>query len=124
MHKAIDTEYSARPLQVLLAFQQDSLPGMIHVKACSVKQVNEACQGLVGIYPGRSVLVPIKEMASLLQIKKQEVTPSSTIFQLRGSCQSLWAKICRKEESDIPLPKRPIQGWLRQEGFPPHRYST
>ena len=75
MRKAIDREFSNRPLQILSSFQRDSLPGMIYVEARSAKQVSEACAGLVGIYPSRGiVLVPIEEMASLLQIKKQEVT--------------------------------------------------
>ncbi|KAF9556815.1 transcription elongation factor Spt5 [Agrocybe pediades] len=73
MRKAIDVEYSARPLSILSAFQRDSLPGMIYVEARSSKQVQEACNGLVGVYPSRGIhLVPIEEMASLLQIKKQE----------------------------------------------------
>ena len=36
---------------------------------------------------------------------KQCSAPPSTILQLRGSRQGLWAKVCRKEESSIPLPK-------------------
>jgi len=96
MRKAIDTEFSARPLQVLSAFQRDSLPGMIYVEARSGKQVNEACQGLVGIYPSRGiVLVPIEEMASLLQIKKQEVivTPGSWVRIKRGKYQGDLAQV-------------------------------
>jgi len=73
MRKAIDVEYTARPLSILSTFQRDSLPGMIYVEARSSKQVQEACNGLVGVYPSRGIqLVPIEEMASLLQIKKQE----------------------------------------------------
>jgi transcription elongation factor SPT5 len=96
MRKAIDTEYSARPLQILSAFQRDSLHGMIYVEARSAKQVNEACQGLVGIYPSRGVvLVPIEEMASLLQIKKQEVTvtPGSWVRIKRGRYQGDLAQV-------------------------------
>ncbi|KAH9474560.1 Transcription elongation factor SPT5 [Psilocybe cubensis] len=75
MRKAIDVEYTARPLSIVSAFQRDSLPGMIYVEARSSKQVQEACNGLVGVYPSRGIqLVPIEEMASLLQIKKQEAT--------------------------------------------------
>ncbi|CAL1710127.1 unnamed protein product [Somion occarium] len=75
MRKAIDREFSNRPLQILSAFQRDSLSGMIYVEARSAKQVSDACAGLVGIYPSRGIiLVPIEEMASLLQIKKQDVT--------------------------------------------------
>uniref|UniRef100_A0A0W0G1Y1 Transcription elongation factor SPT5 n=1 Tax=Moniliophthora roreri TaxID=221103 RepID=A0A0W0G1Y1_MONRR len=75
MRKSLDVEFSARPLQILSAFQRDSLPGMIYVEARSSQQVIHACNGLVGVYPSRGVhLVPIEEMASLLQIKKQEAT--------------------------------------------------
>lgn len=87
MRKAIDVEYSARPLSILSAFQRDSLPGMIYVEARSAKQVQEACTGLVGVYPSRGIqLVPIEEMASLLQIKRQEITltPGTWVRIRRG----------------------------------------
>ncbi|KAF9011770.1 hypothetical protein BDQ17DRAFT_1344799 [Cyathus striatus] len=75
MRKSIDMEYTANPLSILSAFQRDSLPGMIYVEAKSSKQVQQACNGLVGVYPSRGIhLVPIEEMASLLQIKKQDQT--------------------------------------------------
>ncbi|KAF9267245.1 transcription elongation factor Spt5 [Marasmius fiardii PR-910] len=75
MRKAIEVEHLARPLQILSAFERDSLPGMIYVEARSSQQVIQACNGLVGVYPSRGIqLVPIEEMASLLQIKKQEAT--------------------------------------------------
>lgn len=75
MRKAIDLEYTARPLSILSAFQRDSLPGMIYVEARSSQQVSQACNGLVGVYPSRGIaLVPIDEMASLLQIKKRDST--------------------------------------------------
>jgi transcription elongation factor SPT5 len=96
MRKAIDLEYSNRPLQILSAFQRDSLPGMIYIEARSAKQVNEACNGLVGIYPSRGVaLVPIEEMASLLQIKKQDltVTPGSWVRIKRGKYQGDLAQV-------------------------------
>ena len=88
MRKSIDVEYTARPLQILSAFQRDSLPGMIYVEARSSQQVLQACHGLVGVYVSRGVhLVPIEEMASLLQIKKQEVnvTPGSWVRIRRGN---------------------------------------
>ncbi|KAJ2933337.1 hypothetical protein H1R20_g3768, partial [Candolleomyces eurysporus] len=75
MRKSIDLEYTAHPLGILSAFQRDSLPGMIYVEARSSKQVQQAVQGLVGVYISRGItLVPIEEMASLLTIKKQEQT--------------------------------------------------
>ncbi|KAI0694194.1 hypothetical protein BC835DRAFT_1350385 [Cytidiella melzeri] len=96
MRKAIDLEFSNRPLHILSAFQRDSLPGMIYVEARSAKQVSEACNGLVGIYPSRGVvLVPIEEMASLLQIKKQDltVTPGSWVRVRRGKYQGDLAQV-------------------------------
>ncbi|RDX52442.1 transcription elongation factor Spt5 [Lentinus brumalis] len=96
MRKAIDLEYGARPLQILSAFQRDSLPGMIYVEARSAKQVSEAINGLVGVFPSRGInLVPIEEMASLLQIKQQEltVTPGSWVRIKRGKYQGDLAQV-------------------------------
>ncbi|KAJ7084283.1 transcription elongation factor Spt5 [Mycena belliarum] len=96
MRKAIDVEYSARPLAILSAFQRDSLPGMIYVEASSSQQVSLACNGLVGVYLSRGIqLVPIEEMASLLQIKKQDltVTPNSWVRIKRGTYQGDLAQV-------------------------------
>lgn len=96
MRKAIDLEYTAQPLSILSAFQRDSLPGMVYVEARSAQQVNQACKGLVGVYPSRGiVLVPIEEMASLLQIKKQDltVTPGSWVRIKRGKYQGDLAQV-------------------------------
>ncbi|KAG6337015.1 hypothetical protein ID866_2075 [Astraeus odoratus] len=96
MRKAIDLEYTAQPLQILSAFQRDSLPGMIYVEARSAQQVNQSCKGLVGVYPSRGItLVPIEEMASLLQIKKQDltVTPGSWVRIKRGKYQGDLAQV-------------------------------
>lgn len=87
MRKAIDIEFTDRPLSILSAFQRDSLPGMIYVEARSAKQVQQACQGFVGVYLSRGIhLVPIEEMASLLLIKKQDVTikPGTWVRIRRG----------------------------------------
>lgn len=96
MRKSIDVEYTARPLNILSAFQRDSLPGMIYVEARSSKLVSQACNGLVGVYPSRGItLVPIEEMASLLQIKKQDltVTPGSWVRIRRGKYQGDLAQV-------------------------------
>lgn len=96
MRKAIDVEYTARPLEIMSAFERDSLPGMIYVEARSAQQVNRACQGLVGVYPSRGIhLVPIEEMASLLQIKKQDltVTPGTWVRIKRGKYQGDLAQV-------------------------------
>ncbi|KAF8558684.1 transcription elongation factor Spt5 [Imleria badia] len=96
MRKAIDLEYTAQPLSILSAFERDSLPGMIYVEARSAQQVNQACKGLVGVYPSRGItLVPIEEMASLLQIKKQDltVTPGTWVRVKRGKYQGDLAQV-------------------------------
>lgn len=96
MRKSLDLQFTGRPLQILSAFQRDSLPGMIYVESRSSKQVMSACQGLVGIYPSRGVnLVPIDEMASLLQIKQQDltVTPGSWVRIRRGRYQGDLAQV-------------------------------
>ena len=96
MRKAIDLEYTAQPLSILSAFERDSLPGMIYVEARSAQQVNQACKGLVGVYPARGItLVPIEEMASLLQIKKQDltVTPGTWVRIKRGKYQGDLAQV-------------------------------
>ncbi|KAH8112870.1 transcription elongation factor Spt5 [Phellopilus nigrolimitatus] len=87
MRKAMDQEFSAKPLQIVSAFQRDSLPGMIYIEARSSQQVSQAINGLVGVFPSRGItLVPIEEMASLLQIKKKDttVTPGSWVRIRRG----------------------------------------
>ncbi|KAH0831224.1 hypothetical protein J3R83DRAFT_13804 [Lanmaoa asiatica] len=96
MRKAIDLEYTAQPLSILSAFERDSLPGMIYVEARSAQQVNQACKGLVGVYPSRGItLVPIEEMASLLQIKKQDLTvnPGTWVRIKRGKYQGDLAQV-------------------------------
>lgn len=96
MRKAIDLEYTARSLSILSAFQRDSLPGMIYVEARSSQQVTQACNGLVGVYPSRGIaLVPIEEMASLLQIKKQDltVTRNTWVRIKRGKYQGDLAQV-------------------------------
>ncbi|KAF8624668.1 hypothetical protein AX17_006999 [Amanita inopinata Kibby_2008] len=102
MRKAIDVEYTANPMQILSAFQRDTLPGMIYVEARSAKQVMQAVNGLVGVYPSRGVqLVPIEEMASLLQIKKQDitVTPGTWVRIRRGKYASDLAQVLDVSEN-------------------------
>jgi len=96
MRKALDLQYTGRPLSILSAFQRDSLPGMIYVEARSSQQVTQACHGLVGVYPSRGIaLVPIDEMASLLQIKRHDltVTSGSWVRFKRGKYQGDLAQV-------------------------------
>lgn len=108
MRKAIDLEYTARPINIFSAFQRDSLPGMIYVEARSSQQVSQACNGLVGVYPSRGInLVPIDEMSALLQIKKQDlnVTPGSWVRFKRGKYQGDLAQVIltsdNREEAEL-----------------------
>lgn len=58
--------------------------------------MTQACNGLVGIYPSRGItLVPIEEMASLMQIKKQDLTVSvgSWVRFKRGKYQGDLAQV-------------------------------
>jgi len=87
MRKAVDLEFTARPLKILSAFQRDNLPGMIYVEARSQAQVQQALQGLVGVFPSRGItLVPIEEMAPLLTYKKKEnpIIPGAWVRIKRG----------------------------------------
>jgi len=91
MRKAIDLEYTARPLSILSAIQRDSLPGMIYVEARSSQQVSQACNGLVGVYPSRGIaLVPIEEMASLLQ--DLTITPGSWVHIKVENTKEIWRR--------------------------------
>jgi transcription elongation factor SPT5 len=96
MRKSIALETTPRPLQIVSAFQRDSIVGTIYVEARSQQQVSYACAGLVGVYPSRGItLVPIEEMASLLQIKKQDLTvmPGSWVRIRRGKYQGDLAQV-------------------------------
>ncbi|TFL05740.1 hypothetical protein BDV98DRAFT_522976 [Pterulicium gracile] len=96
MRKSIDVEFSAKPLSILSAFQRDSLPGIIYVEARSSQHVLAATNGLIGVFVSRgATLVPIEEMASLLQIKKieQTVTPGNWVRIRRGKHQNDLAQV-------------------------------
>lgn len=89
MRKSLDFEFTARPLTIISAFQRDSLPGIVYVEARSAAEVVAAVEGFVGCFTSKfrpPVLVPIEEMASLLQIKKKDitVTPGSWVRIKRG----------------------------------------
>ncbi|KAG8882142.1 transcription elongation factor spt5 [Tulasnella sp. 331] len=87
MRKSLDLHLTNRPLEILSAFERDSLPGMIYVEAHGQQAVKNALEGLVGVFPSRGIaLVPVNEMASLLRIKKQvtTITPGSWVRIKRG----------------------------------------
>ncbi|THU81168.1 hypothetical protein K435DRAFT_873620 [Dendrothele bispora CBS 962.96] len=75
VRKSIDLEYTARPLQILSAFQRDSLPGMIYVEARSSQQVSQAVNGLVGVYLAVLDIAENGEEVGLKFIPQNDLTP-------------------------------------------------
>jgi transcription elongation factor SPT5 len=102
MRKAIDLEFTTRPLKILSVFQRDNLPGMIYVEARSQAQVQQSLNGLVNVFPGRGIaLVPIEEMASLLQYKKKinPITEGAWVRIKRGKYQGDLAQVVDMTEN-------------------------
>ncbi|BGP33448.1 transcription elongation factor spt5 [Rhodotorula toruloides] len=64
------------PMQIISAFQRDSLKGYIYVEARSEAHVRNAVHGLIGLYingPNGIFLVDIEEMPDLLKTKQKKV---------------------------------------------------
>ena len=102
MRKAIDLEFSTRPLKILSAFQRDNLSGIIYVESRSQAQVQQSLNGLVNVFPGRGIaLVPIEEMASLLQYKKKinPITEGAWVRIKRGKYQGDLAQVVDMTEN-------------------------
>lgn len=93
--KTLDLEFKANPLQVISAFERTSLPGYVYVEARSKEAVINACANLVGIFRKDPILVPINEMAPLLQLKQKEVsiTPGMWVRIKRGKYQGDLAEV-------------------------------
>ncbi|BGP17756.1 hypothetical protein JCM10213_005338 [Rhodosporidiobolus nylandii] len=73
---ALAASDNAAPLQIISAFQRDSLKGYIYVEARSEQHVRNAIHGLVGLYhngPNGIFLVDIEEMPDLLKTKQKKV---------------------------------------------------
>lgn len=106
MRKCVASEYTPlpKPLQILSAFQRDSLPGMVYVEARYPEQVRQACEGLIDVHLTRGIhLVPIDEMPSLLTVKKPDlpVSPGSWVRILRGNyLQDLAQVVSTTENGD------------------------
>ncbi|GAA5864685.1 hypothetical protein JCM8547_008270 [Rhodosporidiobolus lusitaniae] len=65
-----------QPMQIISAFNRDSLKGYIYVEARSEAHVRNAIHGLVGMYhngPNGIFLVDIEEMPDLLKTKQKKV---------------------------------------------------
>lgn len=96
MRKSLALEHSANPLQIISAFQRDSLPGVVYVEARHSQHVQQACTGLVSVYLTRGIhLVPVGESSSLLTVKKLDlaVAPESWVRIRRGNYEQDLAQV-------------------------------
>lgn len=80
---------NAAPLEIISAFQRDSIKGYIYVEARSEDHVRFAVNGLIGVYsntPNGVFLVDIEEMPDLLRTKqkKVEIVPGNWVRIKRG----------------------------------------
>lgn len=106
MRKCVTSERTPKPLQIISAFERDSLPGMIYVEARFPEQIRQACKGLIGVYLTRGIhLVPINKMSSLLMVKKPDfpVTPGSWVRILRGNYRQDLAQVVSTTENSDTL---------------------
>ena len=72
--KTLDLELKGNPIQVISVFERTSIPGYIYIESRSKEAVISACSNLVGIFRRDPILIPIGEMAPLLQLKQKEAT--------------------------------------------------
>lgn len=107
MRKALHSESGPNPLQIISAFERDSLPGSIYVEARYPQQVQQSCSGLVGVHFSSGIdLVPVNEMASLLTLKQASppVTPGSWVRIRRGTYHHDLAQVVDvSENGDITV---------------------
>lgn len=78
-------EFKAQPLRIISAFERTTLPGLVYVESRSKEAVVHATNGLIGVFKRDPVLVPIDEMAPLLQLKKKDIKVT----------QGMWVRIRR-----------------------------
>ncbi|ODV96736.1 hypothetical protein PACTADRAFT_48552 [Pachysolen tannophilus NRRL Y-2460] len=79
LKKKISLQNSNRPLDIYSCFQRDNFTGYIYIEARKIEAVNQALNGLVGVF-GNSpkVLVPVEEYPALLKSSQSsdvEVVP-------------------------------------------------
>jgi len=93
--KTLDLEFKPNALSILSAFERTSIPGYIYIESRSKAAVIQACANLVGIYRRDPILVPINEMAPLLQLKKKEtpLLPGAWVRLKRGKYQGDLAQV-------------------------------
>ncbi|EEB07020.1 transcription elongation factor Spt5 [Schizosaccharomyces japonicus yFS275] len=103
MRKAMDLQYSGRPLDIISAFQRDSLIGYIYIEARKQAHVLAALQGVVNVYPQNMILVPIKEMPDLLKVQKKtvELLPGAYVRIRRGKYAGDLAQVDNLSENGL-----------------------
>lgn len=95
---------NAQPIEIISAFQRDSLKGYIYVEARSEAHVRNAIQGLVGMYhngPNGIFLVDLEEMPDLLRTKQKRVDlePGGWVRFKRGKYAGDLAQILSPSEN-------------------------
>ncbi|BGP41488.1 transcription elongation factor spt5 [Rhodotorula kratochvilovae] len=95
---------NAQPMQIISAFQRDSLKGYIYIEARSEAHVRNAIHGLVGLYhngPNGIFLVDIEEMPDLLRTKQKRVDlePGGWVRFKRGKYAGDLAQILQPSEN-------------------------
>lgn len=88
-------EFGKNPLQIISAFERASLPGLVYVESRSKEAVVHATNGLIGVFRRDPILVPINEMAPLLQLKQKDVKilPGMWVRIKRGKNQGDLAQV-------------------------------
>ncbi|KAK3007686.1 hypothetical protein RJ639_013726 [Escallonia herrerae] len=71
MQKYVDFKSLGTKLQIISAFAIEHVKGFIYIEADKQCDVNEACNGLSGIYSTRVTPVPINEVSHLLTIRSK-----------------------------------------------------
>ncbi|GAA6016192.1 hypothetical protein JCM10207_000427 [Rhodosporidiobolus poonsookiae] len=92
------------PLQIISAFQRDSLKGYIYIEARSEAHVRSAIHGLVGLYhngPNGIFLVDIEEMPDLLKTKQKKIDlqPGNWVRFKRGKYAGDLARVLQMSDN-------------------------
>ncbi|GAA5823557.1 hypothetical protein JCM3770_002784, partial [Rhodotorula araucariae] len=101
---ALAASDNAQPMQIISAFQRDSLKGYIYIEARSEAHVRNAIHGLVGLYhngPNGIFLVDLEEMPDLLRTKQKRVDlePGGWVRFKRGKYAGDLAQILQPSEN-------------------------
>ncbi|WBW71840.1 DSIF transcription elongation factor complex subunit Spt5 [Schizosaccharomyces osmophilus] len=103
MRKAMDLQYTSMPLEIISAFQRDSLVGYVYVEARKQSHVLAALNGILNVYTNNMILVPIKEMPDLLKVQKQtvELLPGAYVRIKRGKYAGDLAQVDNLSENGL-----------------------